>query len=111
MIANTDKRPASYPRNLITVSVPALSPVLLEAENVCNPPLCFTVTSPTKADPNDVYWISIRVSECIIDECKALVSWSRKIDNEPEAWQVGLLLNMPDSERERFLAAFEKNEI
>ena len=104
---NPDERRLYARYNLpIVIEAPALSDVPCEVVNVSAGG--FMVVVQRKPDPEIEYELSFKISDMVFEKCKAAVTWTRKSESNPNFWSVGLLIHMPDSEREKFLAALEE---
>ncbi|MFC1492234.1 response regulator [Nitrospinota bacterium] len=90
----------------VVVVAPSLSDSPLVAEDVSSGG--FRIAVSKQPGDNTLHQLSIQVFGQIFEACKGGVAWVKRGNNQSQAWSVGLILHMTDTERERFSKTLEE---
>lgn len=98
------------PRIIIpgVVEIPKISETPLTLDNISAGGLL--VTMPKKPEPEDEYTISLKSGDLDIKWDKVKVVWSQEDSENPNAWKVGLKLDMTEEERKKLLEKLNKKD-
>ena len=91
-------------------------PVVLVAPSLSDSPLIaedvneagFKIVVSKKPELETFHDVSIQFSERKFEHCKAVVAWVQENETQPGTWPIGVLIQMPDTEREQFSAALRE---